>query len=140
MVFSHNGCVWHASRHNNVWSAPECISTGVPANSQIEFPAMTIGAGNQLYVLFWTDRRQLWYTTRVLAAPVQTPQPTPTLVVSTPTSVAPTVTPAPSQTPLPDFGPAPRPEQATQPGIWALLAGIVPVVFLTLVVALFRRR
>ena len=140
MVFSGNGCAWHTSRENNVWSAPECISAGVAANALIESPAMALGLGNQLHVLFWTDRRQLWYTTRVLAAAAVAALPTPTAVVPTATAISPTITPVPSQTPLPDYGPSPRPEQATLPGWWALAAGVAPVIVLLLAVAGFRQR
>src|SRR5262249_6057833 len=97
-VFSSNGCVWYTSRANLTWSAPACISAGVPSNSQIEFPAMTLGLGNQLHVMFWTDRRQMWYTTRSLPAPAVAPQATPTEVIATATTVAPTLTPAPTRT------------------------------------------
>ena len=139
MVFSHNGCVWHVSRDNNLWSQPECISVGAPSSSLIESPAMALSMGNRLYVLFWTDRRQLWFTTRELPLAAQTPAPTPTSAVPTvaPTTPAPTV--APSQTPLPDYGPPVKPEQAVNPGIWALAAGVAPVVSLFFVAALFRR-
>jgi hypothetical protein len=139
MVFSHNGCAWHAVRENNTWSAPECLSAGVAANASIESPAMALGLGNQLHVLFWTDRHQLWYTKVTLPIPGQAPLPTPTLAVPTATVPVPTLTPLPSQTPLPDYGPAARPEQATDPSVWALVSGIVPVVFLALIVAIFRR-
>jgi hypothetical protein len=130
MVFSHNGCVWHTSRQNNVWSAPECISIGVPVNSQIEFPTMAIGLGNQIHVLFWTDRHQIWYTSRALPVAGQQPLATPTLTIPTATAIVPTATAVPSQTPIPDFGPPVQPETATQPGVWALLSGVIPVVAL----------
>jgi len=139
MVFSDNGCVWHTSLVNNVWSAPECLSAGVAANAAIEVPAMALGLGNQLHVLFWTDRRQLWYTRLTLPIAGETPLATPTLPV--PTATVPTVTasPSPSQTPLPDFGPPAGPQQAVAPGYWSLAAGVAPVVFLTLAVGVFRR-
>jgi len=139
MVFSHNGCVWYAGRENNIWSVPECISHGAAANSQIEFPTMTLGLGNQLHVLFWTDRRQLWYTTRTLPVAGLPALPTPTPFVPTATPVVPTAAPTPVATLLPDYGPPARPEQATQPGVWALVAGVAPVMVLVLVVAVFRR-
>jgi hypothetical protein len=101
---------------------------------------MALGLGNQLHALFWTDHRQLWYTSLQLSAPAQTPQPTATQVTPTATVVEPTVTPTSTPTPLPDYGPPARPDQATQPGVWALLAGVVPVVVLTLVVISARRR
>jgi len=140
MVFSHNGCVWHAVRENSVWSSPECVSAGAATNAHIESPAMALGLGNQLHVIFWTDNRQLWYTKLTLGITGQTPLPTPTFALPTATAApAATITPQPSQTPLPDYGPPARPETATEPGLWALAAGIVPVVLLTLIVAVFRR-
>jgi len=138
MVFSHNGCVWYASRIDNNWSDPECISLGAAVNAQIENPSMALGLGNQLHALFWTNHRQLWYTSLQLSAPAHTPQPTPTLVTPTATVVVPTVTPTAAPTPLPDLGPPARPDQATQPGVWALLAGVVPVIVLFVIVAVSR--
>lgn len=140
MVFSHNGCVWHVSRENNVWSDPECISSGTTANSDVETPAMALGLGNTLHVLYWTDHRQLWYTSRVLDVPSRAPLPTPTAVIATATVLAPTVTPVPTGTPLPNYGPFAQPGQATQPGVWAMVAGVAPVVLLFFVVALFRKQ
>jgi hypothetical protein len=139
MVFSDNGCVWHAARTNGVWSAPECVSNGVVANASIESPAMALGLGNQIHVLFWTDRRQLWYTRQTLPVAGETPMPTPTAVVATATALATATTPAATQTPLPDYGPPAQQDQATAPGYWALAAGVAPVVLLTLIVAVVRR-
>src|SRR5262249_8432632 len=117
----------------------ECVSTGAPSPSLIESPAMTLGLGDRLYVMFWTDRRRLWVTTRLLPLAAQPTAAVPTVPVPTaaPTGVPPTVTP--TTTPLPDYGPAPQPDQATAPGLWALASGIIPVVLLTIIVALFRR-
>ncbi len=140
MVFSHNGCVWYTRRENSIWSNPECISLGAARNAAIEQPVMALGLGNQLHVFFWTDRRQLWYTTLTLPIAGQAPQPTVTPIVPTATSVVPTTTPTPSPTPLPDYGPMAQPGQATQPGVWALVAGVVPVVVLFVVVAVSRRQ
>ena len=141
MVFSHNGCVWHVSRVDNNWSDPECISLGAAVSAHIEEPTMALGLGNELHVLFWTDRRQLWYTSLQLAAPALTPQPTATLVTPTVTVVAPTATPTTTPTPLPDFGPPATTEQATQPGVWAMVAGVAPVLILFgVIVAVGRTR
>jgi hypothetical protein len=139
VVFSQAGCVWHMSREANVWSTPECVSAGAPSPAVIESPAMALGLGDQLYVMFWTDRRQLWVTSRLLATAAQPTEAVPTVPTPTlaPTSVPPTA--APTSTPLPDFGPPPQPEQATAPGFWALGAGVAPVVLLTLLVAIFRK-
>ena len=139
VVFSQNGCVWHTSREGKVWSAPECVSTGAPAQSLIEDPAMALGLGNRLYVMFWTDRRQLWVTTQLLPLAAQPMQAMPTAPVPTltPTSVPPTA--IVTTTPLPDYGPPPQPDQATAPGLWALASGVAPVVVLVLAVATFRR-
>ena len=138
VVFSQNGCVWHMRREANVWSEPACVSTGAPAQSLIESPTMTLSLGNRLYVMFWTDRRQLWVTTQLLPLSAQPTEAVPTVPVPTvtPTSVPPTA--APTATPLPDYGPPPQPDQATAPGLWALAAGVAPVVLLTLVVVAFR--
>ncbi|MEP7358825.1 MAG: hypothetical protein ABI847_16370, partial [Anaerolineales bacterium] len=139
MLYSHNGCVWYASRIDNTWSDPECIALGAAVNAHIEHPSLALGLGNQLHALFWTDHRQLWYTSLQLAAPGLAPRPTATLVTPTATVVPPTVTPTNTPTPLPDFGPPATPDQATQPGVWALVAGVVPVAVRTLVVIGARR-
>jgi hypothetical protein len=139
MVFSHNGCVWYTGRTNNIWSNPECISSGAAPNAFIEQPAMALGLGNQLHVFFWTDRRQLWYTNLTLPVGGQAPLPTFTPTVPTPTSVVPTAALTPTPTPLPDYGPSVEPGQATQPGVWALVAGVAPVIVLFVAVVVARR-
>src|SRR5258706_13637315 len=100
---------------------------------------MARGLGNRLYVMFWTDRRQLWVTSRLLSLAAQPTEAVPTVPVptTTPTGVPPTLVPTP--TPLPDSGPPLQPDQASAPGLWALAAGVVPVVVLTILVAAFRR-
>src|SRR5262249_32790775 len=102
-------------------------------------PAMALGMGNQIHVLFWTDHRQLWYTRQSLPIAGVTPQPTPTVAVPTTTVAPPTITPIPTQTPLPDYGPARAPPRARGPALIALGAGVVPVVLLPAVVMVFGR-
>jgi hypothetical protein len=135
MVFSNAGCVWHVSREGETWSAPECVST---QPVQIEEPAMAIGLGNQIHVLYWTQRQQLWYTARTLPIPAEEPALIPTEPPPTPTVVVPTATAVPTATPLPDLGPMPEAGQAAEAGLWALAAGVAPVALL--VVAILAQR
>ena len=137
IVVSNLGCVWHLSREasTDTWFAPECIST---QSAWIENPAMTLGLGNQIHVVYWTDARQLWYTTRTLDAPAIDPLPLPTPAPPTPTVIVPTAVPLPTATPLPDFGPLPEPGQASQAGVWALAAGAAPAGLLLLAVLIQR--
>jgi hypothetical protein len=131
IVYSHEGCVWHVSREAETWAAPECIS-GAPAH--IEEPAMTIGLGNQIHVMYWSNSQQLWYVTRTLNAPAQEPLPLPTEPPPVPTTVRPTATVMPTPTRPPQFGPPPEPGQADQASLWALAAGAAPVALLLAVV------
>jgi hypothetical protein len=119
------------SREEGIWSAPVCISTQVV---QIEEPIMTIGLGNQIHVLYWTQRQQLWYVTRTLPAPAIDPLPVPTQPPPTATVIVPTATIAPTATHIPDLGPAPAAGEAAQAGVWALAAGVAPVALLVLAV------
>jgi hypothetical protein len=140
MVFSHNGCVWYTSRINNTWTDPECISLGAAVSAHIEHPTMALGLGNRVHVLFWTDQRQLWYMSLQVPVSGFAPQATPTEPAPTATITIPTATPTATPTHLPDLGPFARPEQATEPGIWALVAGVVPVAVLLLAVLAQRVR
>jgi len=137
VLFSDNNCVWYLHLDINGWTTPDCISHGVPT-SHTEQPIMTIGLGNRLHVMWWTNDRQLWYTSRQLTTPGQTIQPTPTAIVAT--EVPPTATPAPvpTATHIPDYGAAMDPSLPAQSGAWAVIAGIVPVVLLVGIVALRR--
>jgi hypothetical protein len=140
LVAADNGCVWYVARENGVWGVPECISAAVTASAFIETPALAIGQGNHLHVLFYIDRRQLWYTTRQLAAEASTPAPTPTVPTLTPVPPTVTVAPTASRTPLPDYGPAPAPGAITTAGYAAIVAGLLPVPLLVLTILAARGR
>jgi hypothetical protein len=139
-VVAHQGCVWHFFLEGETWSAGECISEGLPPDTLKEFPAMTLGLGNQLHVLFWTDRQQLWYVTRQLDVAGIEPQVLPTEAPVTPTVEVPTETPVPTATYLPDLGPPPVVGASSQAARLSILAGIVPVVVFFLVVGAVRIR
>lgn len=137
VLFSDNGCVWYMHLEVNGWTNPDCISRGVPT-SHTEEPTMTLGLGNVLHVMWWTNDRQLWYMTRQIPIAGQSPQPTPTQVIAT--EVPPTSIPTlvPTATHLPDYGPVMDPNLPAEAGTWAVLAGIVPVLILLLLVYLRR--
>jgi hypothetical protein len=95
---------------------------------------MDIGLGNQIHVLYWTRNGQMWYTTRTLDVPAEEVQPLPTQPPATATAIIPTPTLAPTPSPLPDFGPPARSTQPAEAGLWALAAGVAPVMALMLLV------
>jgi hypothetical protein len=139
MLFSNETCVYYASLEPTGWTDPDCISRAIPS-SHTEFPAMTIGLGNTLHVLFWTNNRELWYMTRQLSVrgTEQLPSPTPPL----PTPVLPTETPViiPTATHLPDFGAPMEPGVVQQGSLVAVIGGLVPVILLIGIVLLVRMR
>jgi hypothetical protein len=126
-VYADRGCVWHRARVAGEWSEGQCISQPLPNRALKEYPSMALGLGNELHVLFWTDRQQLWYTRRTLDAPALPPQPLPTTAPATATVPPMTATAAPTATHLPDFGPPPEPGATTQAGVLALAAAVAPV-------------
>jgi hypothetical protein len=138
MLFSNLGCVWHVSRSERSWSAPECASGTLPQD--IEEPTLDIGLGNQAHVLYWTRNGQMWHTRRTLPAPALDAAPLPTQPAPTATAVIPTVTPVPTATHLPDFGPLPSASQPAEAGLWALAAGVAPALMLVLFVLVQRGR
>jgi hypothetical protein len=140
LVASDAGCVWYVARSEGLWGIPECISALVAARAFIETPSLAIGQGNQLHVMFYTDRRQMWYTTKQLALAGETPEQIP--VEPTATSVPPTVTtaPLPTRTPLPEFGQPPQPGAITTVGYAAILAGLFPVALVFAALLFVRRR
>jgi hypothetical protein len=141
IVFTNDNCVTYMSLEPEGWTDPECISRNVPS-SHTEQPVMTVGLGNKLHVLWWANDRQLWYVTRQISAPGREPLPTPTQVIVTP--VPPTATPTivPTPTHIPPYGPPMDPALTSQAGLWAVIAGFVPVVLLLLIISarrMFRR-
>lgn len=141
LIYSNGGCVWYVSRApEQQWSEPECISAGAGPAQVLEFPTMTIRLGYELHVLFWTERRQLWHTTRTLDVPAVAPLEIPVFPTATPVPPTATLAPTPTSTPLPDFGPAPTTQMVTGPGLFSIAAGAVPVVLLVLLVLAGRRR
>ena len=137
-VFSLDSCVWYMRLDVNGWTDPECISNGVPS-SHTEEPAMTLGLGNRLHVLWWANDRQLWYMTRQLSVPGQSPLPIPTKIIPTqpPATIPPTVIPTPTH--IPDYGLPMDPSFVTQAGTWSMAAGTIPVLLLIAIVYLRRR-
>ena len=139
-VFTYSGCIWHLWLEGETWSAGECLTETLAPGQLKEFPAMAIGLGNQLHVLFWTDRQQIWYMTRQLDAPAVEPKVLPTALPVTPTAVVPTDTPVPTATHLPDLGPAPAPGAVSQSATLSIVAGVLPVMLFFLIVGLVRVR
>jgi len=140
MLYSNQGCVWYVSRPpEQQWSAPECISAEAGPAQVLEFPTMTIRLGNELHVMFWTERRQVWHTSLTLALPAEAPLPIPIIPTATPVPPTATVAPTPTSTPLPDYGAAPTTAMVTGPGLFSIAAGAVPVVLLVLLVLAGRR-
>ena len=79
VVYAQSKCVWYTSRQGGSWTWPLCISANVPGEiSNIESPSLALGLGNQLHVLFWFNKKQLWYTSRTLTIEGQAPLPIPT--------------------------------------------------------------
>jgi hypothetical protein len=139
LVVSGGPCVWYVSRVQEAeWGEPECISAPIAPSVQVEFPSMSLGLGNQVHVLFWTDRRQIWYTSKTLPAPGVTPEIVPTQATTTPQPPTPTAGVLPTNTPLPDFGPAPQASVIAATGYLTMAAGVAPV--LVVVLALFTIR
>jgi hypothetical protein len=127
-VYTDIACVFHRQRLPDGWTEPECVSSPEATRALKEYPAMTIGLGNQIHVLYYTDRKQLWYTTRTLDAPAIAPLPVPTLAPPTPTVPLPTATIAVTPTYLPDFGPAPDLGATARVSVLSIVAGVAPVV------------
>jgi hypothetical protein len=141
IIYSNKGCVWYTARPvGQQWSEAECISSGAGPAQVLESPTMAIQLGNQLHVLFWTERRQLWHTSLTLDVPAEPVLPVPVRPTATP--IPPTATTAPTETPtpLPDYGPGPTTQMVTGPGLFSVAAGVVPAVLLVLFVMLSRRR
>jgi hypothetical protein len=70
LVTTFNNCVQYAFWQNNTWSKFKCISgERAKITKDIEQPAMTISEGNKLHVVFWDERKTLWYTTKEVSAP-----------------------------------------------------------------------
>jgi hypothetical protein len=142
VLFNDRGCIWHHERLETGWSEGECVSTPAFERALKEYPSMAVGLGNQLHVMFWTERKQLWYTTRTLDAPAIAAVPLPTLPPPTPTVPVVTATLEPTATYLPDMGPPPELGAATRVSMLSVVAGVAPVVlfFGVLLVARSLRR
>jgi hypothetical protein len=141
MIFANLGCVWYVSRPvDQPWSEPVCISSEAGTSQSIEVPTMTIRLGNELHVLFWTDRRQIWHTSLTLDLPAATPMPLPVQPTTTPAPPTATAVITPTPTPLPDYGPPPTAQMVTGPGLFSIAAGVVPVALIMLLVLAGRRR
>jgi hypothetical protein len=59
-----NGCAWYGQWLGWSWSALECISGDAMLSERIEEPSMTISTGNKLHIVFWDDKKRLWYTSK----------------------------------------------------------------------------
>lgn len=76
LVTSYNSAAWHVVWDGARWSMPECISCGAAAASAlIEEPSAVINDGNELHVVYWQARHQLWHTAARLTAPRLPPAP-----------------------------------------------------------------
>jgi len=141
LIYSNLGCVWYVSRApEQQWSEPECISAEAGPAQVLEFPTLTIRQGNELHVVFWLERRQLWHTTLALNVPAIAPLEIPIVPTATPVPPTATVAPTATATALPDYGPSPTTQMVTGPGLFSIAAGAVPVVVLVLLVLVGRRR
>lgn len=54
--------IFHLTWHGGAWSEPQFISAGTDAVDSVEFPALAIGRGAQLYVVYEGDFRSIWFT------------------------------------------------------------------------------
>jgi hypothetical protein len=141
----------HLTWDGRRWSAPEAIQ-----NNDLfpEWPQIVVSNGNELHVTWFTRSRQdlfnseqaryrVWYSTRLVPAPIQAPLPqfTPTPVILPSPTTAPTTIPTP--TPLPaEIGlvqpPTGRPSWEL-PGLMAVATALLPVVGLLLLALIVRR-
>jgi len=128
MSFSVNRCLIHRSLRDTVWTPPECISEDAAPKTLLESPAMAVGLGNQLHALFWTDRRQVWYTRRQLAAPTILPKPMPALDTSVQTAPTSERAQAPAPASQPGATLASKAGTLVRLAILAILAGAAPAV------------
>jgi hypothetical protein len=54
--------IFHLTWKRGAWSEPQFISAGTDAVDSVEFPALAIGRGTQLYVVYEGDFRSIWFT------------------------------------------------------------------------------
>lgn len=135
MLIAYRGCPQHLTWRNQQWSEPVCVATEVPsALGYVEEAAMALGEGNRLHVVFWDNRKRLWYTTTRVLAPHVAPVPWPADVLFTdpvPESSAPLSTTSPSEpTQSALLGAATMESPSRSPGR-TLLIGILPAAAVT---------
>jgi hypothetical protein len=113
------------------------------ASNYIEEPSMTISEGNKLHVVFWDDRRRLWYTTKETEAPWLPPkelenisaQPDQTLLPLSTPAIMPTTDP--TSIPLLDEQLDDIPERSIDTG-QILAISLFPVVLLVVLIAALK--
>jgi hypothetical protein len=59
-------CATYSSFVNQKWDDPKCVSR---VEGSVEEPVMALSEGNRLHVIFWEDRKKLWYSTTETNAP-----------------------------------------------------------------------
>ncbi len=69
--------IFHLTWQGGAWSEPQFISSGTEAVDSVEFPALAIGRGGQLYVVYEGDFRSIWFTEHRGDTPVPPPSSSP---------------------------------------------------------------
>lgn len=141
VMVAHNNCLYYFTKDAaDNWSPGECITSGMVGAQFKEFPYLAVAQGNKLYVLFWTNYKQIWVTMLDLDTPVIEALVAPTQAPALPTTARPTARVAPTATYLPDLGEYPDPEATARSGSLAIWAGVAPVVLLFAATLMQRMR
>ena len=137
MLVTFDACVWYTYFEDQRWSNPVCISgEKARASNYIEEPAMTISEGNKIQVVFWDDRKRLWYTTKtteaswIPPAPIDV-QPTPSEILVE----SPKVTPTSNSTSLLADQQLNTPQRSVLSPWQNMLLGLLPAILLIIVIA-----
>jgi len=69
--------IFHLIWNGSAWSEPQLISAGTNAVDDVENPALAIGRGANVYVVYQSDFQRLWFTEHRSAAPPLPPRPVP---------------------------------------------------------------
>ena len=143
LITTYGGCTWYTYLKDQLWGPSVCISgEEALASNYIEEPSMTISEGNKLHVVFWDDRRRLWYTTKETEALWLPPkelenisaQPDQTLLPLSTSAIMPTTDPTgiPLNEQLDDI-----PERSIDTG-QILAISLFPVVLLVVLIAALK--
>jgi len=139
--------VWYGAWDGSRWTSLTDLSAlfDEPPQGYVEQPAIAVGLGSQLHVVFYDDGQRLWYTTCSLPAPQLSPAQYELGALATaPPNEA--LTPSSTVTPVPQLSPAqyepgvlaPVPQEDADWLIWSLLPSVL-LVSAVVFVALIRR-